>query len=360
MPPITSESPRKGSVHAQDRRSRKLALYGGVGCLLLLITPGALNLLIGRIERARYPVPGSFFEIEGRHMHIYCVGKGSPTVVFEAELGDDWLSWQKVQPDIAATTRACSYDRAGLGWSEAQSGPRDAIHVANQLHLLLQKAGETGPFILVGASAGGLYARVFTAAFPSDVAGIVFVDSATPEQLKVRQDGNDSIAKRQARHRRARWRLFLEASGWQRLMGKCRASIDRNLEQYAGLAAAENCRPAYATSWLGELDDIWLSASEADQAACCGNLPLVIVSRDPSPGEGRFSEQEIKRMPVWNSLQEHLKVLSTRSRRIIAHNSGHDIMIDRPDVVLGAIREVRNEIQGVARDEATNGSTTEQ
>src|SRR5882724_4911865 len=117
----------------------------------------SFNLLYLRHQKTRYPVPGKFYQVYGKTMHIYCAGLGSPTVVIEPGIGGDWLDWQRVQPELAKTTRVCSYDRAGLGWSEGQSGPRDAVNIASQLHTLLQQAGEQGPFVLLGASAGGFY-----------------------------------------------------------------------------------------------------------------------------------------------------------------------------------------------------------
>jgi len=324
--------------------------------LVLLIAPAVANLVICRIEQARHPVPGSFYQVDGRQMHIYCAGQGLPTVVLESELLDDWLDWQKVQPELAKTGRVCSYDRAGLGWSEPQDGPRDALHIAGQLHTLLQKAGETGPFILVGASAGGLFAREFTSIYRVDVRGIVFVDSATPEQIKALPGREDSNEKRRMRHHRATWRWIQETTGWARLSGRCKGAVVKGLELYAGLDAAEKCRPAYARSWLGEYDDVWRSAAEAGEARCCGDLLLVIVSRDPE--KGRSADETVVE-PIWNSLQENLKRLSSRSRRIIARGSGHDVMIDRPDVVINATRGIINEVRGNT-SEAKYATTTVQ
>src|SRR5439155_20942603 len=115
--------------------------------------------------------------------HLYCIGKGSPTVLLEAGGGDDWLIWQKIQPELANTTRVCSYDRPGVGWSDLQPGTRDAKHLAGELHSLLQQAAEKGPMVLVGASVGGFYIRQFAFTYPSEVVGLVFVDSSTPEQI---------------------------------------------------------------------------------------------------------------------------------------------------------------------------------
>ena len=120
-----------------------------------VLASAAYNAIYVHHLAKRYPTPGNFYSVNGYRMHLYCTGSGSPTVVLEGGRGADWIYWQKVQPELAKTTRVCSYDRAGLGWSDPQPGARDAINIATQLHALLQQAGETGPLIVLGASAGG-------------------------------------------------------------------------------------------------------------------------------------------------------------------------------------------------------------
>ena len=101
-------------------------------------------------------------------MHLYCTGHGFPTVVLDAGGGNDWLIWQKVQPEVTKTQRVCSYDRAGTGWSELQPGVQDAWSIAIELHQLLKQAGEKEPFVLVAASVAGFYARQYVDAFPNE------------------------------------------------------------------------------------------------------------------------------------------------------------------------------------------------
>jgi len=270
-------------------------------------------------------------------MHLYCTGHGSPTIVLEAGGGDDWLIWQKVQPEVANTTRVCSYDRAGTGWSELQPGLRDATHIADQLHLLLQQASEQGPFVLAGASVGGLYIRQFAATYSSEVAGLVFVDASTPEQIAAIPGSGYSAQLIQQKHREVVLEWWKEASGWALLAGDCKVEVEAGLESYRHLARAETCRPSYATSWRGEADQFWHSAEEAAHAHCCGDLPLLIISQDPDNAQ---STQPPSIRPIWNSLQEHLKLLSARNHRTIARGSGHHVMIDRPDVVVRGIQQI--------------------
>jgi pimeloyl-ACP methyl ester carboxylesterase len=118
-------------------------------------------------------------DIGGLQLHIYCTGNGSPTVVLEAPAAGMSAAWGWVQPAVAQTTRVCSYDRAGLGWSEAGDQPYDPYAVPDQLHTLLSRAGERSPYVLVGHGLGGVFAKVFAARFPADVRSLILIDPAT-------------------------------------------------------------------------------------------------------------------------------------------------------------------------------------
>lgn len=303
----------------------------------ILIVPAVLNMATNEVLRARHPVPGSFYLVNGRPMHLYCSGHGAPTVVLDAGGGNDWLIWQKVQPELAKTQRVCSYDRAGVGWSELQPGIRDAKNISMELHELLTEAGESKPFVLVGASVAGFYTRQYVDLYPSEIAGLVLVDSSTPEQIQAIPGSAYSAELIKRKHREVMLEWWKEASGWALLMGNCKAEVEPGLEAYRDLARAEACRPSYAASWRGEADQFWNSAEEAGRARCCNDLPLLIISQDPDNPQ---STQPTLIRPIWNSLQEGLKGLSPGARRVIARGSGHGIMIDRPDVVIHGIREI--------------------
>jgi pimeloyl-ACP methyl ester carboxylesterase len=303
----------------------------------ILVLPALLNMVTNVLLRDRYPVPGTFYLINERRMHLYCIGQGAPTVVLDAGGGNDWLIWQKVQPELAKTMRVCSYDRAGVGWSEPQPGLRDARNIAMELHQLLIKSGESKPFVLVAASVAGFYARQYVDRYPSEIAGLVLVDASTPQQIQAIPGSAYSAALIKRKHREVMLEWWKEASGWALLMGDCKVEVEPGLERYSGQARAEACRPSYATSWRGEADQFWNSAEEAARARCCKDLPVLIISQDPNNPQ---STQPPTIRPVWNSLQEGLKTLSPRARRVIARGSGHGVMIDRPDVVIAGIREI--------------------
>lgn len=335
---------------------KRLLLVVSFLVLFCVLASAAYNAFYVHHLAKRYPVPGNFYLVNGYRMHLYCTGAGSPTVVLEGGRGADWIYWQKVQPELSKTTRVCSYDRAGLGWSDPQPGARDANHIAAQLHALLQQAGETEPLIVIGASAGGFYVREYVATYPAQIAGVVFVDASVPEQVEALPDAKDSDAKRKQRHRMATVEWLQETSGWARLSGQCKGEVEHGLEAYIDLATSEACRPSFSASWLGEWDDFWRSGEEAAQANCCANLPLLVISQDPNRPKPGWDAQSLAANPIWAGLQENLKKLSPRSRRIIARNSRHHIMIDRPDVIISGVRQMVLNIRNQT-DDAGYGTT---
>jgi pimeloyl-ACP methyl ester carboxylesterase len=321
-------------------RLKQLARFTSACVVVALVGGIAFNAFENWNLNRLHPVPGRIFTIGAYAMHIYCIGQGSPTVVLESGLGNDWLIWQKVQPKIATTNRVCSYDRAGLGWSAPQPGSRGALEIAEQLEGLLEQAGIRDKVILVGHSAGGLYVRAFTGLFPYKVAGLVFVDASSPEAFHA----IPSPAMRQQliakRHREAPWLFFKVATGLARLSDDyCNPNTSQRISAVKDLARAEDCRPLYMNSWLGEWDAFESSAERVSKMPCCGSIPLVIISQDPNPPKGDAVQG-------WDTVQEGLKRLSSRSIRIIARNSRHFIMVDRPDVVIASIGIVDAELHG--------------
>jgi pimeloyl-ACP methyl ester carboxylesterase len=136
-----------------------------------------------RSDRGTFPAPGESYQVNGNRMHLDCHGHGSPTVVLSNSLGGISASWARITAPVAATTRVCAYDRPGQGWSDEAASPRDGVQSAEDLHTLLAAAGEHGPFVLVGHSTGGTYAMTYAARYPDQVAGLVLLDSSSPEQF---------------------------------------------------------------------------------------------------------------------------------------------------------------------------------
>lgn len=129
------------------------------------------------LERRKYPHPGQLVDVGGHQLHLYCLGEGRPTVVLEAPAAGMSATWGWVQPEVAKTTRVCSYDRAGLGWSEAGDRPYDPGRVPEELHALLATV-QPGPYVLAGHTLGASFVRRFAALYPSDTAGLVLIDGS--------------------------------------------------------------------------------------------------------------------------------------------------------------------------------------
>jgi pimeloyl-ACP methyl ester carboxylesterase len=133
------------------------------------------------LERRRYPHPGQLVDVGGHQLHIHCLGQGLPVVVLEAPAAGMSAAWGWVQPDVAQTTRVCSYDRAGLGWSEAGDRPYDPGRVPEELHALLAAAKQPGPYVLAGYSLGASFVRRFASVYSPDTAGLVLIaESSNP------------------------------------------------------------------------------------------------------------------------------------------------------------------------------------
>jgi pimeloyl-ACP methyl ester carboxylesterase len=165
----------------------KVGLRVSIIVLPTLAIAGTIYQLVAtkRDQRKLGPAPGELVSVGSHKLHIRCMGEGCPTVILESGTPGtsiEWSAW--VQPEVARATRVCAYDRAGLGWSEAGSGPRDAEQITSELHTLLENSGIEGPYVLVGHSVGAHHVRVYAERYPDEVAGTVLVDATHPEQFE--------------------------------------------------------------------------------------------------------------------------------------------------------------------------------
>jgi pimeloyl-ACP methyl ester carboxylesterase len=153
-----------------------LMIFGGVG--------GAYETVRETQTRSTYAMPGDLVDVGGHRMHINCTGTGSPTVVLEDGLGESSARMSaRIAPAMTATTRVCVYDRAGRGWSDPSPEAPTGRSVVMDLHTLLERHGEHGPFVLAGHSSGGLYVQAFAATYPDEVAGLALIDAQPGEAL---------------------------------------------------------------------------------------------------------------------------------------------------------------------------------
>jgi len=320
------------------RLLRNLALIVG-GLLILLAIAGALyEGLAHRADARRFPEPGRPVDVGGFRLKLNCTGAGSPTVVLESGLGDVSIEWEPVQSGIARFTRVCSYDRAGYGGSDAGPKPRTSQQIAQELHSLLKNAGEKPPFILVGHSFGGYNVRVFNGHFPDEVAGMVLVDSVQEDQYKLLPPVWNRVGSDLRAHYRsqARWAPVLVSLGIERVRLQARGQAENS---YLYLQSK------YLAARSDELEHIQISAEQARAAGSLGDKPLVVLTAGTKPAAGTLglSEQDWDEYQrVWaDDLQLRLARLSSRGKRELVEDSGHDIPSERSDAVVNAVREVK-------------------
>lgn len=304
------------------------------GLLILVIVLAAAGFIYENISEARdirfHPMPGRLVDVGGYKMHIHCAGQGTPAVVLDSGLGDSYISWQKVQPQIAQFTRVCSYDRAGIGYSDSSPRPRTSKDMAEELHTLLRNAAIAGPIILVGHSMGGYDVRLYTSLYRADVAGMVLVDASHHDQENRFPAAIKNLEGTWLRE--AEFVEFTMSFGTPRLMGFC--------DPDPAIRAAE-CNFHTARENVAEIKAFGESAGQAAAAGSLADLPLAVLSHDPDKLLTDLPADLAKPTnQAWEKMQEELGRLSTKGTQVIAKGSAHYIQLDRPDVVIDAVRKM--------------------
>jgi pimeloyl-ACP methyl ester carboxylesterase len=312
-----------------------LAVISGVMGLVVVV-----NCTPQKPSSPGYPPPVRLIDIGGRKLHLYCSGKGNPTVILVAGGGAFSIDWALVQPNVAENTRVCSYDRAGLGWADPGPADETVEQTIGDLHALLRAAGEKGPYLLVGASIAGIYIQGYQRVYPEDVVGLVFTNSSNRVGLRAKGKGGliwdltedevrsafplpPSVKKEAAPTR--------EGDPFDRLpadLQEIRLWLDMRLWEHWDPAKAS---PDSLLSWRKGFR-LEFAETDAGRKPPLGELPVVVISSDPIATE---SERQSR-----NGAAARLDFLSANSAHITATGSGHEIHLYRPDLVVQALERV--------------------
>jgi len=293
------------------------------------------------------PAPGKLFDIGGgRRLHLLCAGQGSPTVVFEHGASAFAIDFTLVQSELQKSHRVCSYDRAGSGWSDLLS-PFTLSTDTEDLRALLTAAKEAAPYVLVGASRGGLLIRQYLAAYPAEVSGLVFVDSSTEDRL-FGMVGGQAIAIAEMTPEQMRSTLPKQTVRIPRRPVQKGAPFDRLppelyqqrllLDERLIAALPETLTPEQLGRYQ-EQERAMLAALLATRKAGTpfGDRPTIVLAR----GDDRNAERE--------DVQAKLAKLSTNSRFTVIVGSGHEIHLFQPRAVIAAVNDVLEAIAKKSR-----------
>jgi pimeloyl-ACP methyl ester carboxylesterase len=269
-----------------------------IAVLVLIAVGGAMESLVADSPRATVTGSGQLIDIGGRRLYMECSGSGGPTVVLQSGLGESSSSWSRIAPSIAASTKVCSYDRAGYGRSD-EAGPQDGVALASDLRSILDRAGVAGPYVLVGHSSGGAYMRVFAGRYPDQVAGLVLVDAQPADAFTALPDYP------------ATYQIVLRPL----------SSLTAPLARIGvwRLIGDEDATPAYGRAYRDEVAALSNVLDQARSVTSLGSLPLIVVSA----GTGG--------QPGWDAAQEELARLSTRSVHRVIPAATHDSLVSGDD-----------------------------
>jgi pimeloyl-ACP methyl ester carboxylesterase len=272
-------------------------------------------------DQRRLRAPGRLVEMGGYKLHLLCTGlsrPGDPTVILESGLASTTEAWTRIQDEVSATTRVCSYDRGGIGWSDLTPLPRDGTSIAHELHELLARAAIAGKLVLVGHSSGGLYARSFQAQYPEQVVGLVLLDASNENQFTVTKDGSNLYGRLQFAYRVL---PIVARLGLIRLSPLCELPKDFPAEVRANFHAV--C--SRSSSWDAqqrEVAGLETAMAQLRSQSKLGDLPLVVVTagNDPVNPEN------------WPQLQKELLALSSGGTQIVRAKATHPgLLLDAED-----------------------------
>lgn len=343
LPEVAISGLRSDVARRRWIRWLKRGLLAVAALLVVLLLVGAVYEIASQRRAAeRYPAFGTLVDIGGRRIHLDCRGYGAPTAVLEAGLSfNGSLDWIPVHDALAAKTRVCSYDRAGIMWSDPKNSSQNGDAVAQDLHAALSAAGERGPFVLVAHSLGGPYAMIYTRKYPKDVVGLVLVDASHPDQsARLKQAGvtmsdpeSSLLMKTLAS---LRW------TGLPRLMMQSNdAGIPLEVRKHANAYAGASIAGVNA-----EMAGFQKTMRDAGAARDLGDRPLRVLTAMKPLSETELSAAGLSKgdgpiiRKVWRDLHDEEARWSSRGVQRRLADSSHYVAWDRPDAVIAAVGEV--------------------
>lgn len=319
-----------------------------IGFLLLLAASPVYHAVASAVERRR--PPGRYIAVNGRRLHVVVLGAGQPgpTVIIETGRQNPVSLWLPMAEAIARFAPVLLYDRPGYGWSDPVGGaPRTLEEITDTLRTLLAETGLPEPYLLVGHSQGGLYARLFAARYPAQVAGMVLVDPT-----------HDGVTKRFPQFSTAldlrvyRILTLANGAGLLRIITRFKPSLllggadflTRYPAGQRGQVRASLLWPGLFPACAGESAGWPALFAELRQAPLPADLSLIVLTRSRADlaGWGLSGQEQQEGLQIWREGHAELARQSSRGRLMVVEQTGHMIMIEQPDAVIAAIREIHS------------------
>src|ERR1700733_9251230 len=325
--------------------------------VIILLAAGLIYQALGAAaDNRRYPPPGRMIDIGGRRLHLIDKGASGPPVIFESGISATCLSWTRGRAEVEGVTRACTVDRAWLGWSDPAPSPRATSTIVDELHVLIGTAGIPRPYILAGHSFGGMLVRAYAARYPGEVAGLVLVDPLSPSEwltippaharmlrfgIKLSRRGallarfgvvRASLALLISGGRRVpQWIAKLSSGTGESVISRLVGEVRKMPEETWPMVRAHWCLPKNFQGLAAYLESLPASSAEAaaldERPGHAEAIPITVLSA------ANATPKQLEEREAWARR-------SPRGRHIIARKSGHWIQLDEPDLVVQAIREM--------------------
>lgn len=317
---------------------RRSAAFLGFGAAFAAASGWLYQRAGQRRDNNRFPPPGRLADIGGRRLHVLQTGTSGhgPAVVVLPALGTPALEWHQVLDALPEDITAYVVDRGGIGWSDpAPRGLRTPMALADEITALMD-ALELTSVVLVGHSYGGIVARVAAACQPGRVVGLVLVDSSHEDQMLPLAAADPEISANELWREAARWqarplgwfRAWHDTQGRRRLIREAVEEVGTRMAPAAAARALTTaCRQAVVGEFLGLAVAPRVTPAWTRQL---GDLPMTVLTVGDGNGWGPA-------YPVWLDLQRSLAAMSSRSRQLVLHGTGHHMNHDVPDQVAAAI-----------------------
>jgi pimeloyl-ACP methyl ester carboxylesterase len=311
----------------------KRIAIAGVALVFALMVAGVGGRVAGHLLQVRYSPPGHMVPVNGRLIHLYCMGVGKPAVIIEPGTGVDWSSWYPVAPKLSEFTKVCVYDRGGYGWSESGPRPRTAAQLAAEMNGLLSAARIAPPYILVAASFGGYIAREYASRYGVSLVGAVLADP---------QSEGEPLSVIPMLRKIARMFPPVDFQRLPRMMEGAR-TLPAGLRDAPAAFQERYLIGASAGQSQAERDEVAaLPETEAEvrSAQFPPELALTVITAKHLISPHEYYPPPVPEPgPIHRELHAKLAAQSSRGKLVAADNSGHMIALDQPELIVEAVRE---------------------